>query len=44
MTGSHNWNFTSLHRNDEAIVETTDAGIYDQYEANFDAMWAAAGQ
>lgn len=42
ITGSHNYNTTSLHRNDEAIVETTNAEIHDQYQANFETMWAAA--
>ncbi len=42
ITGSHNYNSTSLHRNDEAYLELRDAEIYRQYEENFETMWAAA--
>lgn len=42
ITGSHNFNATSLHRNDEAYVELRNAAIYQQYEDNFEAMWQAA--
>lgn len=42
MTGSHNYNATSLHRNDEAIVETDDRRIYGKYRENFEQMWVAA--
>lgn len=42
LTGSHNFNATSLHRNDEAYVELRNAAIYQQYEDNFEAMWQAA--
>jgi len=30
--------------NPESRAGIPDAGIYDQYKENFDAMWAAAGQ
>lgn len=42
MTGSHNYNATSLRRNDEAIVETSNRDIYLQYRENFEQMWTAA--
>ncbi|WP_222124070.1 phosphatidylserine/phosphatidylglycerophosphate/cardiolipin synthase family protein [Arthrobacter sp. U41] len=42
MTGSHNYNATSLHRNDEAIVETSDRDVYLQYRDNFEEMWTVA--
>ncbi len=42
ITGSHNYNSTSLHRNDEAIVETDDRRIYSKYRENFEQMWTVA--
>lgn len=42
LTGSHNYNTTSLRRNDEAIVETSRQDIYLQYRDNFEEMWTAA--
>ena len=42
MTGSHNYNATSLHRNDEAIVETNHHDVYLQYRDNFEDMWTVA--
>ncbi|MPV89261.1 phosphatidylserine/phosphatidylglycerophosphate/cardiolipin synthase family protein [Georgenia ruanii] len=44
LTGSPNFNTTSLHRNDETMLELRDKGIYEQYEENFETMWAAAAQ
>ncbi len=42
MTGSHNYNSTSLQRNDEAIVETSNRDVYLQYRENFEQMWMVA--
>ncbi|MCG5217273.1 phospholipase D-like domain-containing protein [Streptosporangium sp. KLBMP 9127] len=42
LTGSHNYNETSLRRNDEALLRLDDRSIFDQYAANFETMWAAA--
>ena len=42
LTGSHNYNTTSLRRNDEAIVETSRPDIYLQYRDNFEEMWDVA--
>ncbi|MBP1134598.1 phosphatidylserine/phosphatidylglycerophosphate/cardiolipin synthase-like enzyme [Arthrobacter sp. PvP023] len=42
LTGSHNYNTTSLRRNDEAIVETSRQDVYLQYRENFEEMWTAA--
>ena len=42
LTGSHNYNTTSLRRNDEAIVETSRRDVYLQYRENFEEMWTAA--
>ncbi|KAE8764407.1 phosphatidylserine/phosphatidylglycerophosphate/cardiolipin synthase family protein [Georgenia thermotolerans] len=44
LTGSPNFNTTSLHRNDEAMLELRDKAIYEQYEENFETMWAAAAR
>lgn len=44
LTGSHNYNETSLRRNDEALLSLNNKGIYRQYVANFDRMRAAAAQ
>lgn len=42
LTGSHNYNTTSLRRNDEAIVETSRQDVYLQYRENFEEMWNVA--
>ncbi|WP_051123586.1 phospholipase D-like domain-containing protein [Amycolatopsis sp. ATCC 39116] len=42
LTGSPNFNQTSLRRNDEAMIKTNVGSLYDQYEANFATMWNAA--
>ncbi|MFC5749755.1 phospholipase D-like domain-containing protein [Actinomadura rugatobispora] len=42
LTGSHNYNQTSLRRNDEALLRLTDKTIYTQYVRNFTTMQAAA--
>ncbi len=39
MTGSHNFNATSLLRNDEAMVELSEHGILKAYGANFARLW-----
>ncbi|MDP4505399.1 phospholipase D-like domain-containing protein [Nonomuraea turcica] len=41
-TGSHNFNETSLRRNDETLLRVNDRGIYGQYVANFETLRAAA--
>jgi hypothetical protein len=38
LTGSHNYNQTSLRRNDEALLRLNDKSIYAQYVRNFDTM------
>ncbi|MFC4115371.1 phospholipase D-like domain-containing protein [Nonomuraea zeae] len=43
FTGSHNYNETSLRRNDETLLQLNDKDVYRQYVANFDRMRAAAG-
>ncbi|MFC7584947.1 phosphatidylserine/phosphatidylglycerophosphate/cardiolipin synthase family protein [Nonomuraea antimicrobica] len=42
FTGSHNYNETSLRRNDETLLKLNDKRVYDQYVANFERMRAAA--
>jgi len=42
FTGSHNYNLTSLRRNDEALLRLNNKTVYRQYVANFDTMRAAA--
>ncbi|MFB4277985.1 MULTISPECIES: phospholipase D-like domain-containing protein [unclassified Nonomuraea] len=42
FTGSHNYNETSLRRNDETLLRLNDQDVYRQYVANFDRMRAAA--
>ncbi|MEV0387419.1 phospholipase D-like domain-containing protein [Nonomuraea sp. NPDC050643] len=42
FTGSHNYNETSLRRNDETLLKLGDRSLYRQYVANFDRMRAAA--
>ncbi|MET7966319.1 phospholipase D-like domain-containing protein [Micromonospora sp. NPDC005305] len=39
MTGSHNFNATSLQRNDEAMVELSEHSIVEAYAANFARLW-----
>ncbi|WP_051723873.1 phospholipase D-like domain-containing protein [Micromonospora chokoriensis] len=39
MTGSHNFNATSLQRNDEAMVELSQRSIVKAYAANFARLW-----
>lgn len=43
ITGSPNFNHTSLRRNDEAMLEISNRRIYQQYEKNFEVLWLAAG-
>ncbi|MCF6475986.1 phosphatidylserine/phosphatidylglycerophosphate/cardiolipin synthase family protein [Nonomuraea sp. MG754425] len=42
FTGSHNYNETSLRRNDETLLRLNDKHVYRQYAANFERMRAAA--
>ncbi|MGW0807766.1 phospholipase D-like domain-containing protein [Nonomuraea sp. NPDC002799] len=42
FTGSHNYNETSLRRNDETLLRLTDPSIYRQYVANFERMRSVA--
>ncbi|WP_188189769.1 phospholipase D family protein [Nonomuraea sp. SYSU D8015] len=42
ITGSHNYNETSLRRNDQTLLKLNDKDIYRQYVANFDRMRTAA--
>lgn len=42
LTGSANFNKTSLRRNDEAMVKTNIKSVYEQYRENFETMFAAA--
>jgi phosphatidylserine/phosphatidylglycerophosphate/cardiolipin synthase-like enzyme len=42
LTGSPNFNRTSLRRNDEAMVKTNIKPVYEQYRASFETMYAAA--
>ncbi|MEV5888618.1 phospholipase D-like domain-containing protein [Nonomuraea fuscirosea] len=39
MTGSHNFNATSLRRNDEAMVELSERSVVRAYAANFARVW-----
>jgi HKD family nuclease len=42
FTGSHNYNETSLRRNDETLLRIGNRAVYDQYAANFERMRAVA--
>lgn len=42
LTGSPNFNQTSLRRNDEAMVKTNLGPVYEQYKDNFATLYAAA--
>lgn len=42
LTGSPNFNHTSLRRNDEAMIETNLSSLYEQYRDNFEKMYATA--
>lgn len=42
FTGSHNYNSTSLRRNDEAILELHNRNVVKQYLANADRLWQVA--
>lgn len=42
FTGSHNYNSTSLRRNDEAILELHNRSVVKQYLANSDRLWQVA--
>ncbi|MET7330379.1 phospholipase D-like domain-containing protein [Nonomuraea sp. NPDC005650] len=42
FTGSHNYNETSLRRNDETLLRLNNKAIYRQYVANFERMRAVA--
>ncbi|MEU8355438.1 phospholipase D-like domain-containing protein [Nonomuraea sp. NPDC048882] len=39
MTGSHNFNATSLRRNDEAMIELSERSIVRAYADNFARVW-----
>ncbi|MFI8916869.1 phosphatidylserine/phosphatidylglycerophosphate/cardiolipin synthase family protein [Streptomyces sp. NPDC053513] len=41
-TGSHNWSGPALRNNDEAMLRVTTASVYDAFEADFQAVRAAA--
>ncbi|WP_049574071.1 phospholipase D-like domain-containing protein [Nonomuraea sp. SBT364] len=41
-TGSHNYNQTSLRRNDDTLLRLRNKAVHAQYVANFDRMRAAA--
>ncbi|PRX47162.1 phosphatidylserine/phosphatidylglycerophosphate/cardiolipin synthase-like enzyme [Prauserella shujinwangii] len=43
LTGSPNFNHTSLRRNDEAMIRTNLGSLYARYRDNFEVMYAAAG-
>jgi phosphatidylserine/phosphatidylglycerophosphate/cardiolipin synthase-like enzyme len=38
LTGSHNYNQTSLRRNDETLLKLNNKAIYQQYVKNFEHM------
>ncbi|MFC5823422.1 phospholipase D-like domain-containing protein [Nonomuraea insulae] len=42
FTGSHNYNQTSLRRNDETLLRLGDRSVYRQYVANFERMRSVA--
>ncbi|MER7072046.1 phospholipase D-like domain-containing protein [Terrabacter sp. NPDC000476] len=42
LTGSHNYNATSLRRNDEALVKVADRSVVRTYATGFDRMFAHA--
>ncbi len=42
VTGSPNFNHTSLRRNDETMLRTDVKSVYARYRANFETMFAAA--
>ncbi|MFI6790702.1 phosphatidylserine/phosphatidylglycerophosphate/cardiolipin synthase family protein [Nonomuraea sp. NPDC050383] len=42
FTGSHNYNETSLRRNDETLLRLNDRSVYRQYVDNFERMRAVA--
>ena len=42
MTGSHNFNHTSLRRNDEAVLELSHPLVAAQYAADADRLWQVA--
>jgi phosphatidylserine/phosphatidylglycerophosphate/cardiolipin synthase-like enzyme len=42
LTGSPNFNHTSLRRNDEAMIETDLRDVYDAYRDNFERMYTEA--
>ncbi|MFF4865709.1 phosphatidylserine/phosphatidylglycerophosphate/cardiolipin synthase family protein [Streptomyces sp. NPDC001231] len=44
MTGSHNFNATSLQRNDEAMVELSQPGVVEAYAANFARVWEVGAE
>ncbi|MDT0267264.1 phospholipase D-like domain-containing protein [Streptomyces sp. DSM 44915] len=39
LTGSHNFNATSLYRNDEALVDVALPEVVASYAANFERLW-----
>ncbi|GGU80756.1 hypothetical protein GCM10010275_14460 [Streptomyces litmocidini] len=41
-TGSHNWSGPALRNNDEAMLRVTTASVHDAFEADFQAVRAAA--
>lgn len=40
FTGSHNWTLSALRANDEVILKLWDAGIVNEFNKNFDKIWA----
>ncbi|MFF4794463.1 phospholipase D-like domain-containing protein [Streptomyces sp. NPDC001276] len=44
MTGRHNFNATSLQRNDEAMVELSQPGVVEAYAANFARVWEVGAE
>ncbi|MEU6034345.1 phospholipase D-like domain-containing protein [Actinomadura sp. NPDC047616] len=42
ITGSHNYNETSLRRNDETLLTLNNKAVYAQYRANFETMRTVA--
>ncbi|MFD1325205.1 phospholipase D-like domain-containing protein [Micromonospora sonneratiae] len=43
FTGSHNWSYSALRENDEALLRITSASVHDAYRSNFWALRTAAG-
>ncbi|MBB4958841.1 phospholipase D-like domain-containing protein [Micromonospora polyrhachis] len=43
FTGSHNWSYSALRENDEALLRITSNSIHDAYRSNFWSLRTAAG-